>query len=186
MTTEQVTVQAASPPLCEPSAWHDIELTVNGRPVSAQVESRLVLTDFLRHRLRLTGTHVGCEQGSCGACTVLLDGRAVRSCLTLAVQADGCSVRTVEGLAEPGSALTGVQQAFHDQHGMQCGFCTPGILMSLTALAEEADEGVPPDEAGLEDHLGGNFCRCTGYVNIRRAARQALGMPDPSEDSDHD
>ncbi|MDG2114754.1 MAG: (2Fe-2S)-binding protein [Actinomycetota bacterium] len=173
-------IQPATPPLSEPSAWCDITVTVNGEPVSAQVESRLLLTDFLRHRLRLTGTHVGCEQGSCGACTVLLDGAAVRSCLMLAVQANGRSLRTVEGLTQPDEPLTALQQAFHEQHGMQCGFCTPGFLMSLTGLAEH--EATPsPDE--VDEHLAGNYCRCTGYVNIRNAARQAFEPADPEEQS---
>lgn len=166
----------ASPPLAEPSSWHDISLTVNGETVMAQVESRLLLTDFLRHRLGLTGTHVGCEQGSCGACTVLLDGAAVRSCLTLAVQANGREVRTVEGLAPADEPLTPIQAAFHEQHGLQCGFCTPGFLMSLTGLAEQ-DGPVDTDE--LDEHLSGNYCRCTGYVNIRKAARQAFDLPEP-------
>ncbi|TWP34672.1 (2Fe-2S)-binding protein [Leekyejoonella antrihumi] len=157
------------PPLSEPSCWHDIRVTVNGAPVCAQVESRLLLVDFLRHRLGLTGTHVGCEQGSCGACTILVDGVGVRSCLTLAVQADGSDVRTVESLAESGE-LNRLQRAFHEEHGMQCGFCTPGILMSMTAL-EESSEVI--DDDAIMEHLGGNLCRCTGYVNIRNAARRA-------------
>ena len=173
-------IHPTTPPLSEPSGWHDISLTVNGEPVSAQVESRLLLTDFLRHRLRLTGTHVGCEQGSCGACSVLLDGVAVRSCLTLAVQANGRDLRTVEGLAGPDEPLTALQQAFHEQHGMQCGFCTPGFLMSLAGLAEH---GGTPSSDELDEHLAGNFCRCTGYVNIRKAARQAFGLPGPEEAS---
>ena len=174
-------IHPATPPLSEPSAWHDISLTVNDEQVSAQVESRLLLTDFLRHRLRLTGTHVGCEQGSCGACSVLLDGVVVRSCLALAVQANGRNLRTVEGLAGPDDPLTALQQAFHEQHGMQCGFCTPGFLMSLAGLAED---GGTPSSDEIDEHLTGNFCRCTGYVNIRKAARQAFGLPDPEEPSD--
>lgn len=116
---------AGQPPLPEPTAWHEIHLTVNGDPVVAHVESRLLLSDFLRQRLGLTGTHIGCEHGVCGACTVLMDQVPVRSCLTLAVQADGTEVRTVEGLADDGEPLGPVQRAFHEQHGMQCGFCTP-------------------------------------------------------------
>lgn len=163
----------SSPPLAEPSAWHEVSLRVNDQPVTGQVESRLLLTDFLRHRLGLTGTHVGCEQGSCGACTVLIDGTAARACLTLAVQADGAEISTVEGLAGADGELHPIQEAFHDEHGMQCGFCTPGFLMSLRGLAEENDS---PDEDTLEDHLGGNLCRCTGYVNIRKAARRAMNV----------
>ena len=171
-------LRAANPPLAEPSAWHSINLTVNGAPVEAEVESRLLLTDFVRHRLRLTGTHVGCEQGSCGACTVLLDGSPIRSCLTLAVQTNGRELRTIEDLATPEQPLTELQQAFHDQHGLQCGFCTPGFLMSLTPLAEGTDA---PTAAEIDEALGGNYCRCTGYVNIRRAANQAFGLPDPGD-----
>ena len=174
--------QVAGPPPSEPTARHEISVTVNGNAVAAEVESRLLLSDFLRHRLQLTGTHVGCEQGSCGACTVLLDGAAIRSCLALAAQVDGREVTTVEGLADRDGPLTPLQEAFHDQHGLQCGFCTPGFLMSLAAVADGS--GVP-DEAELDELLGGNFCRCTGYVNIRRAARQALGLPQP-EDQDVD
>lgn len=174
-----VPLEVGNPPLAEPSAWHDIAVTVNGTEVAGQVESRLLLTDFLRHRLRLTGTHVGCEHGACGACTVLLDGQAVRSCLMLAVQAHGRELQTVEGLTGPDDELTPLQQAFHEQHGMQCGFCTPGFLMSLAGLAEQ---GGPTDAEELDDHLCGNVCRCTGYVNIRRAARQAMGIPQPEDD----
>ncbi|WP_377267995.1 (2Fe-2S)-binding protein [Peterkaempfera sp. SMS 1(5)a] len=167
----QAARSAAAPPLTEPTAWHEVQLSVNGEAVHAQVESRLLLSDFLRTRLRLTGTHVGCEHGVCGACTVLLDGQPVRSCLTLAVQCEGVEVRTVEGLAPDDAPLTPVQQAFTDCHGMQCGFCTPGFLMTTTALTESAER---PGEEDVADHLSGNLCRCTGYRNIRRAVRQAL------------
>jgi len=169
--------RALPPPPSEPTARHEIQVTVNGAPVTAEVESRLLLTDFLRHRLGLTGTHVGCEQGSCGACTILLDGAPVRSCLALAAQADGREIITVEGLADRDGELTPLQQAFHEQHGLQCGFCTPGFLMSLTALADVE----PMTDEELDEYLGGNICRCTGYVNIRRAARQAIGLPQPEE-----
>ncbi|MBO0873083.1 MAG: (2Fe-2S)-binding protein [Pseudonocardia sp.] len=162
---------AAPPPLAEPSAWRTIRLTVNGAELTAQVESRLLLSDFLRQRAGLTGTHVGCEHGVCGACTVLVDGAAVRSCLMLAAQADGASIRTVEGLAGADEPLTAVQRAFHDCHGMQCGFCTPGFLMTATQLAER-DQPPGPDE--IADHLGGHLCRCTGYQNIRLAVTRAL------------
>jgi carbon-monoxide dehydrogenase small subunit len=161
----------ATPPLAEPTAWHELHLTVNGEPVTAEVESRLLLSDFLRDRLRLTGTHVGCEHGVCGACTVLLDGEPVRSCLALAVQCEGGTVRTVEGLAPGDAPLTPVQRAFHECHGMQCGFCTPGFLMTATALTEAERR---PGEDEVADAISGNLCRCTGYRNIRRAVCQAL------------
>ena len=159
------------PPLAEPTTWHEIDLTVNGRPVSAQVESRLLLADFLRGRLGLTGTHLGCEHGVCGACTVLIDDVPVRSCIILAVQAAGCAVRTVESLAEHGDPLSPVQRAFHEQHGMQCGFCTPGFVMTCTAMIERTQR---PDQDVVADELSGHLCRCTGYRNIRAAAEQAL------------
>jgi aerobic-type carbon monoxide dehydrogenase small subunit (CoxS/CutS family) len=165
------------PPAAEPTARHQIRVNINGRQIEAEVESRLLLADFLRHRVGLTGTHLGCEQGSCGACTILVDGLAVRSCLMLAPQANGREIRTVESLAEPGGPLSPIQEAFTNQHGLQCGFCTPGFLCSLTAFAEEAeDTGREVLEAELEEQLDSSFCRCTGYVNIRRAARQAFGF----------
>ncbi|MHC5257057.1 (2Fe-2S)-binding protein [Streptomyces sp. UC4497] len=170
--TPAVTPKAVrTPPLAEPSGWHEVHLTVNGEPVTAQVESRLLLSDFLRDRLRLTGTHVGCEHGVCGACTVLVDGTPVRSCLTLAVQCEGAELRTVEGLARPDAPLTPVQEAFHACHGMQCGFCTPGFLMTATALTERGER---PGDAEVADALSGHLCRCTGYRNIRRALSRAL------------
>ncbi|WP_346008069.1 (2Fe-2S)-binding protein [Janibacter terrae] len=171
MTTDKTAALRSplTPLLVEPSAWCHVDLEVNGHGVSADVESRLLLSDFLRERLTLTGTHVGCEQGACGACTVLVDGRAVRSCLTLAAACSGREIRTVEGLAE--GALHPVQQAFHDHHGLQCGFCTSGFLMSITEL-HEREEAVDEDE--LMDQLSGNICRCTGYRGIERAARQSV------------
>lgn len=159
------------PPLIEPSAWHTLSVTVNGRAISARVESRLLLSDFLRDRLGLTGTHVGCEHGVCGACTVLLDGEPARTCLTLAVQCEGAEIRTVESLAAPDEELTPVQRAFHECHGMQCGFCTPGFVMTATALTERSER---PEAAGVADALSGHLCRCTGYRNIRSAVCQAL------------
>jgi aerobic carbon-monoxide dehydrogenase small subunit len=147
-----------------------VTLEVNGASVSGPAEPRLLLSDFLRQRLRLTGTHVGCEHGVCGACTVLIDGEPARSCLTFAVQADGTHVTTVEGLAGPEGELHPVQQAFHDQHAMQCGFCTSGFLVSVVA-ALDANPDADDDE--LLDALSGNLCRCTGYANILAAARQA-------------
>lgn len=140
----------------------DISLTVNGSGHQRTVEPRLLLSDFIRHELGLTGTHVGCEHGVCGACTVLMDGQPVRSCLVFAAQADGAELRTVEGLAE-GDALHPLQQAFRDAHGLQCGFCTPGFLMTLVPfLAENPDPG--EDEVRLA--ISGNLCRCTGYAKI--------------------
>jgi len=137
-------------------------LTVNGTPVEAAIEARLTLADLLRDELGLTGTHLGCEHGVCGACTVLLDGEAVRSCLVLAVQAEGREVRTVEGLAD-GDQLGPVQQAFWEAHGFQCGFCTPGFVMTTVALLEENPTA---DEAEIREALSGNICRCTGYQSI--------------------
>ncbi|WP_199566654.1 (2Fe-2S)-binding protein [Streptomyces triticagri] len=160
-----------TPPLTEPSGWHEIRLTVNGEPVTAPVESRLLLSDFLRDRLGLTGTHVGCEHGVCGACTVLLDGEPVRSCLTLAVQCEGAELRTVESLAPDDAPLTDVQRAFHECHGMQCGFCTPGFLMTTTALTDRPER---PGATEVADALSGHLCRCTGYRNIRRSVGRAL------------
>jgi carbon-monoxide dehydrogenase small subunit len=147
-----------------------IACTVNGTPRRSEVEPRLLLSDYLRHELGLTGTHVGCEHGVCGACTVLLDGVAVRACLVLAGQVDGSEIATVEGLVAPLAPLNKLQEAFRDEHGLQCGFCTPGILMSLTALSRE---GKPTSEQ-IDEVLGGHLCRCTGYRNIRRAAYKAL------------
>ena len=139
-----------------------LRLTVNGAPVEATIEARLTLADVLRDELGLTGTHLGCEHGVCGACTVLLDGDAVRSCLVLAVQAAGGAVRTVEGLAD-GDQLGPVQQAFWEAHGFQCGFCTPGFVMTTVALLEENPTA---DEAEIREALSGNICRCTGYESI--------------------
>jgi carbon-monoxide dehydrogenase small subunit len=148
----------------------DIRLTVNGRLRDATVEPRLTLADFLRERCHLTGTHLGCEHGVCGACTVLLDGAAVRSCLVFAVQADGAEVTTVEGLEPEDGGLSTVQQAFRDCHGLQCGFCTPGFVVSVTALLRDNPD--PTDEQ-IRHGLAGNLCRCTGYQGILAAARQA-------------
>lgn len=144
-----------------------VTVTVNGTAHTATVEARTLLSDFLRHEIGLTGTHIGCEQGVCGACTVLLDGRPIRSCLLFAVQTDGREVETVEALAGEDD-LSGVQRAMRDQHGLQCGFCTPGILMSLAA----ADRANLPEADVCEDVLGGHVCRCTGYAGIRKAVQQ--------------
>ncbi|WP_010140473.1 (2Fe-2S)-binding protein [Oceanicola sp. S124] len=151
---------------------NSISLEVNGKTVSAEVEPRMLLVDFLRQGLGLTGTHVGCDTSQCGACMVHLDGRQVKACTIFAVEAEGASVTTIEGLAQEG-ALTRLQQAFQDQHGLQCGFCTPGMVMSLTALLEVNPE---PTEQEIRDHLEGNICRCTGYHNIVRAALAASGQ----------
>lgn len=147
----------------------EIELRVNGSVVRAAVEPRTLLADFLRHQLELYGTHLGCEHGVCGACTVRVDGAAIRSCLMLAIQADGHTVETVEGLGDA-DALHPVQQAFRDQHGLQCGFCTPGLLMTAAELLERCPS---PSEAQIRDEISGNICRCTGYVHIVRAVQQA-------------
>ena len=146
-----------------------ISLTINGESHSATVEPRKTLADFLREDCRLTGTHLGCEHGVCGACTVILDDRAVRSCLVFAVQADGAEITTVEGLAPVGS-LNPVQKAFEAEHGLQCGFCTPGFVVSATALLQRNPD---PTEDEIREGLSGNLCRCTGYQGILRAVRSA-------------
>src|SRR4051794_14435798 len=149
----------------------DIEVEINGTITPSTVEPRLLLSDFIRREARLTGTHVGCEHGVCGACTVQLDGEAVRSCLLFAIQADGRSVRTVEGMTQGlGDDLHPLQQAFHETHALQCGFCTPGFLMSLEPLLPEL--GTRSDEE-IRAALSGNLCRCTGYQNIVAAVRLA-------------
>ncbi len=142
---------------------HRVRLEVNGRAYEREVEARRLLSDFLRHDLDLTGTHVGCEHGVCGACTVLLDGEAVRSCLLLAVQVDGHALQTVEGLAGDDGELHPLQDAFREAHGLQCGFCTAGILLTLVPFLEEHPD---PDEDTVRHALSGNLCRCTGYQHI--------------------
>jgi aerobic carbon-monoxide dehydrogenase small subunit len=151
---------------------HDVTVTmkVNGQARSATVEPRLTLADFLRERCHLTGTHLGCEHGVCGACTVLVDGAAVRSCLMFAVQAEGADVTTIEGIASPEGELSVVQSAFRDCHGLQCGFCTPGFVVSVTAFLEANPN---PTEQEIREGLSGNLCRCTGYQGILKAVRQA-------------
>jgi carbon-monoxide dehydrogenase small subunit len=149
---------------------HRIQLTVNGAPVEREVEGRLLLADFLRAELELTGTHVGCEHGVCGACTVLVDGEPMRSCLLLAVQAHGARLETVESLARDGQ-LHPLQQAFWESHALQCGFCTPGMLMTLVHVLRERP--ALDDEAEIRTVLAGNLCRCTGYQNIVDAVRLA-------------
>jgi carbon-monoxide dehydrogenase small subunit len=148
-------------------ARHQISVTVNGRTFEGQVEPRLHLADFLRQDLGLTGTHVGCEHGACGACTVHLNGSAVRSCLVYAVQVNGATIATVEGLAAADGSLHPLQAAFREKHGLQCGFCTPGMLMTLSAFLNEHPQA---DEAQIRDALSGNLCRCTGYETIVDAA----------------
>ena len=150
-----------------------IGLTLNGRELSAETEPRTLLSDFLRHSLGATGTHVGCEHGVCGCCTVQIDGTAVRSCLTLAMQAEGRDVKTVESLAGPGGKLNTLQQAFQDHHALQCGFCTPGILMSFTDFLARNPK---PTEEELREVLSGHICRCTGYAGIMAALKEATGL----------
>lgn len=145
------------------STGRAITVTVNGSEHRGYVDVRLTLADFLRRELKLTGTHLGCEHGVCGACTILVEGRSARGCLMLAVQADGLHVSTVEGLASGNDKLNALQQAFSDHHALQCGFCTPGILMSLTELLATQTE---PTEADIRDVLSGHICRCTGYQTI--------------------
>jgi carbon-monoxide dehydrogenase small subunit len=156
----------------------NVELTVNGQACRVEVEARDSLADALRDQLGLTGTNLGCEHGVCGSCTVSVDGAAVRSCLLLAVQCDGCDVRTVEGLAGPDGELSVLQQAFSTEHGLQCGFCTPGFLCLLQQALDD-DPEIDLDEQRLDEVLASNLCRCTGYVGIRnavvRAARELRG-----------
>jgi carbon-monoxide dehydrogenase small subunit len=156
---------------------HQITVIINGRPHQASVEGRMTLSDFLRTEAGYTGVHVGCEHGVCGACTVMIDGEAVRACLMLAVQADGASITTVEGLAAADGTLHPVQQALRDEHGLQCGFCTPGVAITLAALTRGPKK---PSADELLEALSGHLCRCTGYQGIRRAARKL------AEDPQHD
>jgi carbon-monoxide dehydrogenase small subunit len=150
---------------------HSIAMTVNGRRYSGDVEARLTLADFLRHHCDLTGTHVGCEHGVCGACTVHVDGRAARSCTMYAVQADGSEIKTVEGLArDGGNRLHPVQEAFREFNGLQCGFCTPGMQMTIAAYLEE---NANPSEQEIRELISGNICRCTGYQGIVKASLRA-------------
>jgi aerobic-type carbon monoxide dehydrogenase small subunit (CoxS/CutS family) len=156
-----------------------VSIEINGRNYERDIEPRLLLSDFIRHEAGLTGTHVGCEHGVCGACTVQLDGQPVRSCLTLAVQAEGHSLTTVESLAQEDGTLHPLQQAFHESHGLQCGFCTPGFLMALEPLLADARDF---DDREIREALAGNLCRCTGYQNIvvavRLAAQRMAGARD--------
>ena len=151
---------------------HKIELTVNGRRHAGTVDARTSLGEFLREGLGYTGTHLACEHGVCGACTVMIDGRPMRSCLTLAVQAEGTEVTTVEGLADADGTLHPVQQAMRDNFGLQCGFCTPGVVITLASMTAD---GAKPSAAEMEAAMSGHICRCTGYQGIRRAIRQLAG-----------
>ena len=151
-----------------------VALTLNDRRLAAEAEPRMLLSDFLRHALGATGTHVGCEHGVCGCCTVLIDGAATRSCLTLAVQAEGSDVRTVEALAATDGKLNALQQAFRNNHALQCGFCTPGILMSFTDFLGRNPH---PTEEEIREVLSGHLCRCTGYAGIVAAIKEAAGGP---------
>jgi aerobic-type carbon monoxide dehydrogenase small subunit (CoxS/CutS family) len=156
-----------------------IAVTVNGERHERRIEPRLLLSDFIRHELGLTGTHVGCEHGVCGACTVLFDGEPARSCIMLAAQADGHELQTVEGLAGPGGELNPLQNAFREAHGLQCGFCTPGILMTMTAFLRDCPH---PSEPQIRDALSANLCRCTGYHHIVNAIQLASRSKGRSED----
>jgi aerobic carbon-monoxide dehydrogenase small subunit len=150
-----------------------VELTVNGLVHKGTVESRMTLADFLREVCHLTGTHLGCEHGVCGACTVLVDGDAVRSCLVFAVQVEGTEVTTIEGIASSDGSLSKVQEAFRDCHGLQCGFCTPGFIVSVTAFLRDNPD---PTDIQIREALSGNLCRCTGYQGILKAVRQAAAL----------
>lgn len=161
---------SAPMPTYDPDDKVPVQVTVNGTARVAAIPARTLLSDFLRHELLLTGTHVGCEQGACGACTVIVDGLPVRSCLMFAVQADGAEITTVEGLCD-GADLGPLQEQFWKHHGLQCGYCTPGILCSITALG--SGEGTPSADE-VADALGGHVCRCTGYQNIRHAVSAYL------------
>jgi carbon-monoxide dehydrogenase small subunit len=160
-----------------------VQFTLNGKPCKLEVEPRRLLADVLRHQLGMYGVHLGCEHGVCGACTILMDGQTVLSCLTLAVQAEGTSITTIEGLRH-GETLHPVQEAFHTEHGLQCGFCTPGFIMAVVDLLNRIPE---PDEATIRTELSGNLCRCTGYVNIVKAVqRAAVEMESKASPSDEE
>ncbi|SHM43121.1 carbon-monoxide dehydrogenase small subunit [Roseovarius litoreus] len=150
-----------------------VSMTVNGKPATGQIEGRTLLVDFIRETLNLTGTHVGCDTSQCGACVVHVNGKAVKSCTMFAAEAEGADVLTIEGVAAPDGTLDTVQQAFHEHHGLQCGFCTPGMVMSAKALLAE---NPTPTEAEIRDYLEGNICRCTGYHNIVKAIMAASGQ----------
>ncbi len=150
-----------------------VSMNVNGKPVSGEVEGRTLLSGFLREGLGLTGTHIGCDTSQCGACVVHVDGKAVKACTMFALEAEGAEVTTIEGMANTDGSLGTIQQAFQDYHGLQCGFCTPGMVMSAAALLQENPK---PSEAEVRDYLDGNICRCTGYHNIVKAIMAASGQ----------
>lgn len=162
-------------PTTSPDPTATVTMTVNGTKVTREVSTRMLLADFLRHGLGLTGTHVGCEHGVCGACTIMIDGRAARSCLTLAVQADGAEIRTIESEASPDGELSPLQQAFRECHGLQCGYCTPGMIMNIRSMFDSGIELDFSDE-GIRELISGNLCRCTGYANIIKAVRRAAEL----------
>jgi carbon-monoxide dehydrogenase small subunit len=168
-------------------SWHDISLTVNGRKYRGHVPARLSLVDFLREHLRLTGTHTGCEHGVCGACSILVDGKPMRSCLIFAVQADGATITTVEGLAPDPEGLSVLQDSFWETHALQCGFCTPGMLIAAQALL---NGNTSPTDEEIRDAIGGNLCRCTGYKQIidaiKLAASRLRGANTPAQMSGAD
>ncbi len=157
-------------------ATRPVSLTVNGVRYERTVEARLLLSDFIRHELGLTGTHVGCEHGVCGCCTVLIDGRSARSCLAFAVQCEDASIETVESLARPDGGLRPIQEAFHRCHALQCGFCTPGFLMAIHAFLSESSPGPELTDDEIREAISGNLCRCTGYTNIVDAVRLAAEL----------
>ena len=150
-----------------------VSMTVNGKPVSAEATGNMLLSAFLREALELTGTHVGCDTGQCGACTVHVNGRPVKSCNMFAAEAEGAEVTTIEGMAAPDGSLSAIQQAFQDNHGLQCGFCTPGMVMAAAALLKENPK---PTEAEIRAYISGNICRCTGYHNIVKSIMAASGQ----------
>ncbi|MGH1562093.1 (2Fe-2S)-binding protein [Mumia sp. DW29H23] len=171
----------SQPEVLAPDALHHVTLTVNGAAYEIDVPARRLLSDALRHDLGLTGTHVGCEHGVCGACTILVDGRPMRSCLLLAVSVAGASLTTVEGLTEEGDRLGPVQQAFKECHGLQCGFCTPGFLTTITA---GLDDNPDPTREEAREMIAGNLCRCTGYQNIVKSVLRAAEIRREGEDGD--
>lgn len=166
----KIKAKAPHPHGADPKA--SVSLTINGQQVQRDVSVRLLLSDFIRHELGLTGTHVGCEHGICGACTVMVNGRSARSCLTFAIQNDGAEIRTIESVAEPDGHLHAIQQAFQDCHALQCGYCTPGMIMNVLSRFESG-ETLDFSDDGIREMISGNLCRCTGYANIVQAVRQA-------------
>lgn len=159
--------------MIDPETTHLIEVTINGTKRETAVQARQLLVHYLRETIVMKGTHIGCDTGNCGACTVLIDGQPTKSCMVLAVQADGTELQTVEGLSPAGGELSELQQAFNDQHALQCGWCTPGMLMQTRALLERDPD---PEVDDIRRAIKGNICRCTGYVNIVRAVQQAAGQ----------